>query len=59
MNLGPYAAYIISAYVTGAIVLGGLTAWVLLDHRAQRRKLTDLEESGMKRRSDQPKSVSP
>jgi len=33
-------------------VLGGLTAWVLFDYRAQRRKLADLEARGVSRRSE-------
>ena len=34
----------------GAVV-GGLTAWVMLDYRAQLRKLADLEKRGFTRRS--------
>ena len=52
MDLGPHAAFIVAAYATAVIVLGGLIAWVLLDHRTQRRKLADLETRGVSRRSE-------
>ena len=51
MNLGPHAAFIIAAYVTAAIVVLGLIAWVMADYDAQRRVLTDLEQRGVTRRS--------
>jgi heme exporter protein CcmD len=34
------------------LVVAALIAWVLLDHRAQRRILSDLEMRGVTRRSD-------
>jgi heme exporter protein D len=37
-----------------ALVVLGLTAWVLADFRAQRRVLADLEARGMRRRSEKP-----
>jgi heme exporter protein D len=52
MDLGPHAAFIIAAYAAAVIVLGGLIAWVLLDYRAQRRKLADLDARGVSRRSE-------
>jgi heme exporter protein D len=52
MDLGPHAAFIVSAYAAAAFVLGGLIAWVLFDYRAQRRKLADLEARGVSRRSE-------
>jgi heme exporter protein D len=52
MDLGPYAAFIVTAYVVTVLVVAGLIAWVLLDHRAQRRILNDLEMRGVTRRSD-------
>jgi len=59
MDLGPHAAFIVAAYAAAVIVLGGVIAWVLLDYRAQRRKLADLEARGMTRRSDPAKPASP
>ena len=51
MDLGPHAAFIIAAYVTAALTVLGLIAWVLADHEAQRRQLGDLEARGVTRRS--------
>ena len=59
MNLGPHAAFILTAYAAAAIVIGGLIAWVLLDYRAQTRRLIDLEARGVTRRSDPAKPASP
>ena len=52
MDLGPYASFIMTAYAVTVLVVAGLIAWVLLDHRAQRRILNDLEMRGVTRRSD-------
>lgn len=52
MDLGPHAAFIIAAYIAAIVVLGSLIVWVLVDYRAQLRKLAILEEHGMTRRSD-------
>ena len=51
MGLGPHASFIIAAYAVAVLVVAGLIAWVLADHRAQRRLLTDLEARGITRRS--------
>ena len=51
MNLGPHADFIVAAYAVTAFVVAGLAAWVVLDYSAQRRILGDLEERGVKRRS--------
>jgi heme exporter protein D len=59
MNLGPHAAFIVTAYAAAAVVIGGLIAWVLLDYRAQLRKLADLEARGVTRRSDRAAPGSP
>jgi heme exporter protein D len=50
--LGPYAAFIVSAYAAAVVVVAALIGWVLVDHRAQRRILDDLEARGVTRRSD-------
>ena len=52
MNLGPHAAFIVTAYAAACLVLGGLNAWIRIDYRMQRRKLADLEARGVTRRSD-------
>jgi heme exporter protein D len=52
MNLGPYAVFIVAAYSLTTAVVAGLILWVLVDYRAQRRILADLEAQGMTRRSE-------
>jgi heme exporter protein D len=51
-NLGPHASFIIAAYAMAALVVIGLTAWVLADYGAQRRRLAALEARGITRRSE-------
>jgi heme exporter protein D len=51
MSLGPHAAFIIAAYAAAIVVIGGLIAWVVIDYRAQKRVLGDLEAHGVTRRS--------
>jgi heme exporter protein D len=51
--MGPTAhtGFIVAAYAAGFGVVGGLTAWVMLDYRAQLRALAGLEKRGVTRRS--------
>jgi heme exporter protein D len=51
VSLGPHAAFIIAAYAATVAVVGGLIAWVIVDFRAQKRVLGDLEAHGVTRRS--------
>ena len=51
MNLGPHAAFIIAAYAAAIVVVAGLVGWVMVDYRAQKRVLGDLEAHGVTRRS--------
>ena len=44
-----HLGYIIAAYAATAVILLALIAWVVLDIRAQRRKLRRLEEKGARR----------
>lgn len=44
--------YVTAAYAITAIVLAGLIGWILLDQRARRRELAELEAAGIRRRSD-------
>jgi heme exporter protein D len=55
-GLGPHAGFILAAYAAVAVVLGGLTLSVVLDHRAQKRALADLEQRGAGRRSERGRS---
>ena len=59
MDLGPYSAYIVAAYVATVLILGALILWVALDYRAQKGKLAKFEDSGVKRRSDAAKAAPP
>ena len=52
MNLGPHAAFIVGAYTIAILIVAAMIAWIFLDHRRQRRILSDLEARGVTRRSD-------
>jgi heme exporter protein D len=52
MNLGPHAAFIVSAYAVAILIVAAMIAWIMLDHRRQMRTLSDLEARGVTRRSD-------
>lgn len=47
-----HALYVAAAYAISGVALTGLVAWIILDQRARRRELADLEASGTRRRSD-------
>jgi heme exporter protein D len=51
MQAAAHSGFIIAAYAAAAIVIGGLTAWVMLDYRLQSRTLAGLEKRGVTRRS--------
>ncbi len=51
MHLGPHADFILAAYAAGILVVAALIAWVIVDFRAQKRVLGDLEAHGVTRRS--------
>jgi len=57
MQLGPHADFIILAYAAAAAVVGGLIAWALLDYRAQKSVLAELEARGVGRRSAEAKQA--
>ncbi len=50
-NLGPHADFIVASYAVTAFVVAALTAWIVLDYSTQRRILGDLDERGVRRRS--------
>ena len=52
MDLGPHAAFIVTAYATAVLVVVMLIVWVLVDYRAQKRNLEGLEARGVTRRSE-------
>jgi heme exporter protein D len=51
IDLGPHAGFIIAAYAVAAAIIALMVGWVMIDHRAQRRALGDLEARGVTRRS--------
>jgi heme exporter protein D len=51
MEAATHTGFIIASYAFAFGVVGGLTAWVLADYRAQSRKLAALEQRGIVRRS--------
>lgn len=50
--MSAHALYVTAAYAITATVLAGLIGWVLLDQRARKRELAELEAAGIRRRSD-------
>lgn len=47
-----HGLYVTAAYGISALALAGLIGWILLDQRARRREMAELEASGIRRRSD-------
>jgi heme exporter protein D len=48
---GNHGGFIFAAYVVFVAVLVGLVAWIMIDGRALKRRLADLEARGIRRRS--------
>ena len=51
MALGPYASFIVTSYALVAAVVLILIVWVALDYSRQKRRLRELESSGVIRLS--------
>ena len=51
MDLGTHAGFILASYGLAVAVVAALVVWVIVDGRAQRRRLADLEARGVHRRS--------
>jgi heme exporter protein CcmD len=51
MGTTAHIDFIAAAYAAAAIVIGILVVWVMTDHRAQLRKIAELEMQGVTRRS--------
>jgi heme exporter protein D len=51
MSLGPYASFIVTAYLLATAVVFALVAWVMVDYRRQKMRLRELDASGVARRS--------
>ena len=53
MSLGPYAVFIVAAYIAALTIVVALILWVILDRRHLARLLGELELQGIMRRSEQ------
>jgi len=51
MSLGPYAHFIVTSYTLVAAVVLLLIIWIAVDYRRQQARLSELEASGVTRRS--------
>ncbi|SIO65458.1 heme exporter protein D [Bradyrhizobium erythrophlei] len=51
MSLGPYASFIVTSYIAAALVVALLVAWIAIDYCNQKRRLREIEDSGVVRRS--------
>jgi heme exporter protein D len=51
MSLGPYATFIEASYLVVLFVVALLIAWIAIDYRSQKRRLSELESEGVTRRS--------
>ncbi len=47
-----HGLFVTAAYGISALAIAALICWVLLDQRARQRELSDLQASGIRRRSD-------
>ncbi len=57
MDAPSHIGFIFASYAAAAVVVTGLIAWVMLDFRALKRNLSDLEKRGVTRRSVPPSSA--
>jgi heme exporter protein D len=48
---GPYVGFIAASYAFAVVIVGGLIAAAVIDHRSQLKALRNLEERGVRRRS--------
>ena len=51
MLFGPYGSFIVTSYLLVTLVVAILIVWILIDYRNQRRRLRELGQSGITRRS--------
>lgn len=46
-----HLAYVVAAYAASVLGIAGLVLWILVDQKAQKRALEELEARGVRRRS--------
>jgi heme exporter protein D len=51
MSLGPYTTFIVISYLVVFAVVVLLIAWIAIDYRRQKRRLSELVSDGIVRRS--------
>lgn len=51
MSLGPYTTFIVTSYLVVLTVVLLLIAWIAIDYRRQKQRLSELESGGIVRRS--------
>jgi heme exporter protein D len=51
MSLGPHVSFIVTSYLAATLVVAILISWIALDYRNQKRRLRELDASGVVRRS--------
>jgi heme exporter protein D len=51
MAAAAHLEFVAASYIAALVVIAALIVWVLIDYRAQRRTLADLETRGVTRRS--------
>ncbi|CAN0654769.1 Heme exporter protein D [Nitratireductor aquimarinus] len=51
-----HAGYVFAAYGISALVIAGLCLWILIDQAGRKRELKELEERGVRRRSERKAS---
>jgi heme exporter protein D len=59
MDLGPYAAFIATAYAAAIVIVAGLIVWIILDRRHLIRVIEDIETQGITRRSQRSSEENP
>ncbi|SDO64050.1 heme exporter protein CcmD [Phyllobacterium sp. OV277] len=47
-----HTGFVLASYGVSIVVLVALVSWILIDQRAQRRALQELETRGVRRRSE-------
>jgi len=51
MSLGPYSSFILTSYLLVTAVVVILIGWIAIDYRNQSKRLRELDDSGVTRRS--------
>jgi heme exporter protein D len=51
VNPGPYAFFIVAAYMSALVIVAALIAWIMLDQRNLLRLIAEMEKRGIGRRS--------